>query len=82
MDGCSDPPPPPKSHVPPPPNRDLDIYNRGAPHLPKNSATTKEERDSFGDWMRNGEVSDAFRRLHPEADGAYTYWSVRANGVR
>eukprot|EP00752_Nemacystus_decipiens_P006512 g5864.t1 len=58
---------------------DLDIYNRGAPHLPKNSATTKEERDSFGDWMQNGKVSDAFRRLHPEADGAYTYWSVRTN---
>ncbi|CAM9841926.1 unnamed protein product [Ectocarpus sp. 12 AP-2014] len=56
---------------------DLDIYNRGAKHLPKNAATTKEERDSFDSWVNRGKVSDAFRRLHPDAEGAYTYWSVR-----
>lgn len=76
---CALDPPPPSN--PAHAHRDLDVYNRGAPHLPKNAATTKEERESFGEWMRNGKVSDAFRRLHPQADGAYTYWSVRANNV-
>lgn len=71
----------PPLHHQPRAHRDLDIYNRGAPHLLKNSGTTKEERDSFGEWMRNGKLSDAFRRLHPQADGTYTYWSVRANNV-
>ncbi|CAN0362456.1 unnamed protein product, partial [Ectocarpus sp. 13 AM-2016] len=60
---------------------DLDIYNRGAKHLPKNAATTKEERDSFDSWVNGGKVSDAFRRLHPDAEGAYTYWSVRTGAV-
>ncbi|CAM9332080.1 unnamed protein product [Pylaiella littoralis] len=59
---------------------DLDIYNRGAPHLVKTSGTTKEERDSFGSWLEGGKVADAFRWFHPDARGAYTFWSVRANG--
>lgn len=62
-------------------HRDLDIYNRGAPHLVKNSGTTKEERDSFGSWLDGGKVADAFRWFHPDASGAYTFWSVRTNAV-
>ncbi|CAN0512786.1 unnamed protein product, partial [Scytosiphon promiscuus] len=61
--------------------RDLDIYNRGAKHLVKCSGTTEEERNSFGSWLESGKVADAFRRLYPEAEGAYTYWSVRTNAV-
>ncbi|CAN0317972.1 unnamed protein product, partial [Hapterophycus canaliculatus] len=61
---------------------DLDIYNRGAKHLVKCSGTTDEERHSFGSWLKSGKVADAFRRLYPEAEGAYTYWSVRTNAVR
>lgn len=49
--------------------------------MPKNAATTKEERDSFDSWVNGGKVSDAFRRLHPDAEGAYTYWSVRTGAV-
>lgn len=32
--------------------------------------------------MKQGKVVDAFRRLHPTARGAYTYWSMRTNAVR
>lgn len=73
-------PAPPRPPAPPK-HRDLDIYNRGAPHLVKNSGTTKEERDSFGSWLEGGKVADAFRWFHPDARGAYTFWSVRANAV-
>lgn len=31
--------------------------------------------------MKQGKVVDAFRRLHPTARGAYTYWSMRTNAV-
>lgn len=63
-------------------SRDLDIYNSSAKHLVKGAGTTKEERESFDSWMKGGKVVDAFRRLHPDAKGAYTYWSVRTNAVR
>ncbi|CAN0588307.1 unnamed protein product, partial [Laminaria digitata] len=62
--------------------RDLDIYNSGAKHLVKGAGTTVEERGSFDAWMKEGVVADAFRRLHPDAKGAYTYWSMRTNAVR
>lgn len=85
-------PPPPLPLPPPLPpsptaaaataDRDLDIYNNGAKHLLKSAGTTKEERGSFDAWMEEGVVADAFRRLHPDARGAYTYWSMRTNAVR
>ena len=62
-------------------DRDLDIYNPGAKHLVKSAGTTKEERGSFDAWMKEGGVADAFRRLHPDVRGAYTYWSMRTNAV-
>lgn len=56
---------------------DADIWNLEAPHVPKSAATTPEERASFGKLLEAGFV-DGFAHLHPEAMGAFTYWSVRA----
>merc|ERR1712238_411546 len=60
----------------------LDVWNDGAKHLAKQSGTTAEERASFqrqldGDG-EGGRFIDAFRHLHPEAKGHYSYWSQRA----
>ena len=62
--------------------RDIDIYNSKAPHIKKTAGTTEEERESFYSWLKEGKMVDAFRRLHPDAKGAYTYWSVRTGAVR
>ena len=75
------PPRPPATPATTAADRDLDIYNCGAKHLVKGAGTTKEERGSFDSWMKEGGVADAFRRLHPDARGAYTYWSMRTNAV-
>merc|ERR1719450_1749183 len=58
-------------------HRDADIWNLEAPHVPKSSTTTPEERASFGKLLTSGFV-DAFAELHPAARGAFTYWSIRA----
>nr|QDO16326.1 DNA-(apurinic or apyrimidinic site) lyase [Lingulodinium polyedra] len=58
-------------------HRDLDIWNLEAPYIPVSAATTPEERASFGKLLDAGFV-DGFAHLHPEAKGAFTYWSVRA----
>merc|ERR1712187_874609 len=62
-------------------HRDADIWNLEAPHVPKSSTTTPEERASFGRLLEGGFV-DGFAQLHPEARGAFTYWSVRAGNRR
>ncbi|KAL3806820.1 hypothetical protein ACHAXA_000893 [Cyclostephanos tholiformis] len=54
-----------------------DTWNEGARHLAKSAGTTAEERASFDAQLGAGYV-DAFRRLHPDARGHYTYWSQRA----
>jgi len=54
-----------------------DTWNEGAKHLPKSSATTPEERRGFEQQLSAGYV-DAFRHLHPEGRGHYSYWSQRA----
>ena len=54
-----------------------DVWNDGAKHLVKSAGTTAEERASFQEQLEHGFV-DAFRHLHPEAMGQYTYWSQRA----
>lgn len=46
----------------------------------KTSGFRPEERDAVQLWLRAG-WTDAFRHLHPEASGAYSWWSQRA-GVR
>jgi len=56
---------------------DTDIWNVEAPHVPKSAGTTPQERESFGQLLEAGFV-DGFRKMHPEALGAFTYWSVRA----
>mmetsp|Transcript_2069 Transcript_2069/g.3213 ORF Transcript_2069/g.3213 Transcript_2069/m.3213 type:complete len:217 (-) Transcript_2069:112-762(-) len=43
----------------------------------KQSATTPEERSSFSELLDAGFI-DTFRWKHPEASGAYSYWSQRA----
>jgi exodeoxyribonuclease-3 len=54
-----------------------DTWNEGAKHLAKSAGTTAEERASFARQLDAGYV-DAFRHLHPEGRGHYTYWSQRA----
>ncbi len=56
----------------------LDIWNDGAKHLDKQAGVTPEERASFTEQLESGGFVDAFRKLHPEAKGHYSYWSMRA----
>ncbi len=58
-------------------HNEKDTWNEGAKHLAKSAGTTAEERVSFSQQLEAGFV-DAFRRLHPEGRGHYTYWSQRA----
>ena len=55
----------------------LEVWNDGAKHLPKQAGVTPEERASFQAQLDAGFI-DAFRHLHPTAQGHYTYWSQRA----
>lgn len=57
----------------------LEVWNNGAKHLDKQAGVTPEERKSFQEQLNyeDGYI-DAFRKLHPNASGHYTYWSVRA----
>lgn len=55
----------------------LEVWNDGAKHLPKQAGVTPEERASFQCQLDSGFV-DAFRRLHPTAKGHYSYWSMRS----
>lgn len=55
----------------------LEVWNDGAKHLPKQAGVTPQERASFQEQLDAGFV-DAFRHLHPEAKGHYSYWSQRA----
>jgi len=55
----------------------METWNEGAKHLAKSAGTTPEERASFERQLEAGYV-DAFRELHPDARGQYTYWSQRA----
>ena len=54
-----------------------DTWNEGAKHLAKSAGTTPEERASFSHQLSAGFV-DAFRHLHPDGKGHYSYWSQRA----
>jgi exodeoxyribonuclease III len=55
----------------------LEVWNDGAKHLPKQAGVTPEERASFQEQLDSGHI-DAFRHLHPTASGHYSYWSMRA----
>ena len=56
---------------------DADIWNVGAKHLVKSAGTTPQERAAFGKLLDAGYV-DAFRHLHPDATGCFSYWSTRS----
>ncbi|KAL9179332.1 hypothetical protein ACHAXT_008622 [Thalassiosira profunda] len=58
-------------------HNEKDTWNEGAKHLAKSAGTTAEERASFERQLGGGFV-DAFRHLHPEGKGHYSYWSQRA----
>jgi len=45
--------------------------------LCQSAGTTAAERAAFGDLLSCGFV-DGFRHFHPNADGNFSYWSVRA----
>ena len=45
--------------------------------IPLLAGTTPEERESFSEVLGRGFV-DVFRHLHPNAQGWFSYWSVRA----
>jgi len=55
----------------------LEVWNDGAKHLPKQAGVTPQERASFQAQLDSGYI-DAFRKLHPDAKGCYSYWSQRA----
>ena len=55
----------------------LEVWNDGAKHLAKQAGVTVEERESFQAQLDAGFV-DAFRHLHKDAKGHYSYWSQRA----
>ena len=44
----------------------------------KNAGFTDEERGKFTELLESDFI-DSFRYLHPEAEGAYTWWSYRFN---
>lgn len=56
----------------------LEVWNDGAKHLAKQAGVTEQERTSFTDQLQESGFQDAFRALHPDAKGCYTYWSQRA----
>eukprot|EP00578_Thalassiosira_sp_NH16_P006065 CAMPEP_0181138880 /NCGR_PEP_ID=MMETSP1071-20121207/34483_1 /TAXON_ID=35127 /ORGANISM="Thalassiosira sp., Strain NH16" /LENGTH=535 /DNA_ID=CAMNT_0023225747 /DNA_START=357 /DNA_END=1964 /DNA_ORIENTATION=- len=58
-------------------HNEKDTWNEGAKHLSKSAGTTAEERSSFERQLGEGYV-DAFRHLHPQGRGHYSYWSQRA----
>ncbi|MBC1474060.1 exodeoxyribonuclease III [Listeria grandensis] len=44
----------------------------------KNAGFSDEERGKFTDLLANG-FTDSFRYLHPDTEGAYSWWSYRMN---
>lgn len=56
---------------------DADIWNVEAKHIPKSAGCTPRERAAFGELLAEGHA-DAFRTLHPEASGCFSYWSTRS----
>ncbi|KAL7455433.1 hypothetical protein ACHAWC_006973 [Mediolabrus comicus] len=58
-------------------HNEKDTWNEGAKHLAKSAGTTPQERASFDRQLSAGFI-DAFRHLHKDAKGHYSYWSQRA----
>jgi exodeoxyribonuclease III len=56
----------------------LEVWNDGAKHLPKQAGVTPQERSSFTKQLEDSKYVDLFRYFHPTAKGHYSYWSQRA----
>lgn len=61
-------------------HRDMDVWNPDAKHVPKTAGSTPEERASFTEFLDEMKYVDAFRYLHGDVLGHFTYWSMRTNG--
>lgn len=55
-----------------------DFFNPHEPRMKKAAGTTPEERDSFTDLLAGAQMVDTFRQFHPEVEGVYSYFSMRA----
>lgn len=55
-------------------HQEIDLANPGANR--RNAGFTDEERYGFGELLHAG-FADSFRELHPDARGAYSWWSYR-----
>jgi len=55
-------------------HNEIDLANPKTNH--HNAGFTDEERDCFGQLLAAG-FTDTFRLLHPDATGAYSWWSYR-----
>ena len=59
-------------------NEDVDFFNPEEPRMAKQACTTPEERLGFREKVLGTTMLDTFRVKHPDATGAYSYWSTRA----
>lgn len=57
-------------------HKEIDLKNPSANR--KNAGFTEQEREGFSQFLDLG-FADSFRYLHPDAEGAYTYWSYLFN---
>ena len=53
-------------------HKEIDLKNPGSNR--GNAGFSDEERDSFSNLLARG-FTDTFRKLHPDATGAYSWWS-------
>lgn len=58
-------------------HKDIDLA-RPKPNYNKSAGYMQEEIDGLDAYVNSGLV-DSFRAIHPDKEGAYTWWSYRAN---
>mmetsp|Transcript_11941 Transcript_11941/g.38430 ORF Transcript_11941/g.38430 Transcript_11941/m.38430 type:complete len:143 (-) Transcript_11941:357-785(-) len=49
----------------------------GLTSLKKSAGLTPEERESFPKMLKEADLVDTFRALHPDASGVFSYYSMR-----
>ncbi|WP_426553660.1 exodeoxyribonuclease III [Bacillus velezensis] len=57
-------------------HREIDLKNPKANR--KNAGFSEQEREAFSALLNAG-FTDSFRHLHPDREGAYSWWSYRTN---
>ncbi len=57
-------------------HNDIDLKNPSSNR--NNAGFTQQERDAFSSLLARG-FTDSFRHIHPDATGAYTWWSYMFN---